>query len=94
LHHALATWSELPTIGGKSSTGFGQLKLEYDDALNPQAYLDHLASRKAEIVSFLRQLEKDFKAKVTAKNKKEAKSKAAKEKNTDEGGSLEEWVTP
>lgn len=92
LHHAIRLWNELPTIGGKSSTGFGRLKLDYEVDVNDAIYLEHLVTRKDEIIAFLSKLDSDFGVKAI---KKPARKKAQPAGEAGDGqGELEKWVEP
>ena len=48
-------WNERPYLGGKSSTGYGKIKLDYPDinTLSNKAYLDYLNDNKDKITVFL-----------------------------------------
>lgn len=73
LHRTLNLWMENPTIGGKSSSGFGRLRLEYEEQKDDQPYLDYIESHKTEIIKYLDSVCEKFGEK--AKKKKSTKPK-------------------
>lgn len=71
----LNLWKNDPTIGSKSSIGFGYLKLDYN--YNPkkeQLYVDYCKNNREQIISILEELDAGIK-----KKSKRKKSKTAKE---------------
>ncbi|RAP49679.1 MAG: hypothetical protein BZ138_07450 [Methanosphaera sp. rholeuAM270] len=60
----LELWHERPYIGGKSNTGYGKIKFEYNvpsDLPGSQVYLDYLEENKTDIQGFLGDLCKIWK---------------------------------
>ena len=58
----LQLWQAHPYMGGKSGTGYGMVKLDYDiKELDDSAYLNYLEDRKEEITAFLDGLVKTWK---------------------------------
>lgn len=51
LYRAVRLWREAPYIGGKSSAGFGKLRIEYSwpDGVSDQAYLEYVERNRDEI---------------------------------------------
>jgi hypothetical protein len=51
LYRAVRLWQEAPYIGGKSSAGFGRLRIEYSwpDGVSDQAYLEYVERNRDEI---------------------------------------------
>lgn len=58
----LELWSERPYLGGKSGTGYGKIKFDYNgtDELDSQVYLDYLQDNKDDIITFMVGLCKQF----------------------------------
>jgi len=58
LYRAVGLWREAPYIGGKSSAGFGKLRIEYSwpDGVSDSAYLDYVEKNKDEIRKALDEL--------------------------------------
>jgi len=58
LYRAVGLWQEEPYIGGKSSAGFGRLKIEYQwpSGASDQAYLEHVEKNRDEIHKALDEL--------------------------------------
>lgn len=58
----LELWEERPYLGGKSGTGYGRIKFEYNyiDEFDSQVYLDYLEENKDDIQRFLVGLCKQF----------------------------------
>ena len=55
--HALNLWRAYPTMGGKSSIGLGQLKLDYTDfGVSNEKYLAHIEEHKSEIIELLNKM--------------------------------------
>ena len=55
--HLLHLWGTYPTIGGKSSIGLGQLKLNYHDfSVNNEKYIAHIEDNKSEIIELLNKM--------------------------------------
>jgi hypothetical protein len=71
----LSIWEQFPTLGMKSSTGFGQVKCKYEYTFTNEKYLQFLADKKAEIIIFLREIEAMMTQKPKAKAKKTTKKK-------------------
>lgn len=44
LGHTIALWAEQPYIGGKASSGYGEVKLDYDGVPDPQPYIAYLTA--------------------------------------------------
>jgi len=59
LARMLDLWRQSPFIGGRNSTGYGEVEISLDTAvqLDPQPYLDFLKKRKKEIVDLIIELE-------------------------------------
>jgi len=58
LYRAVKLWQEEPHIGGKSSAGFGRLKIEYlwPSGVSEQKYLEHVEENRDEIRKALDEL--------------------------------------
>jgi hypothetical protein len=58
LYRAVRLWQEEPYIGGKSSAGFGKLRIEYrwPDGASDQTYLDYVEKNRDEIHKVLDEL--------------------------------------
>jgi len=58
LYRAVELWKENPFIGGKSSVGFGKLKIEYEwpKPVDSKPYMEFVEKNKDEIVKFLDEL--------------------------------------
>jgi len=58
LYRAVRLWQEEPYIGGKSSAGFGRLKIEYlwPSGVSEQKYLEHVEENRDEIRKALDEL--------------------------------------
>ncbi|MCC6024111.1 MAG: hypothetical protein LM600_05365 [Thaumarchaeota archaeon] len=58
LYRAVKLWQQLPYVGGKSSVGFGKLKIEYEwpTSVDDSAYLEFIEKNKGEIVEALNEL--------------------------------------
>jgi hypothetical protein len=58
LYRAVKLWQETPYIGGKSSAGFGKLKIEYQwpSGVSDSAYLDYVEEHRDEIRKALDEL--------------------------------------
>jgi CRISPR/Cas system CSM-associated protein Csm3 (group 7 of RAMP superfamily) len=55
----LELWMERPFVGGKSATGYGQVKIEYPTMkYTSESYLAFLSERKKDIVKSLDHMEK------------------------------------
>lgn len=61
LHHALKIWNEMPFVGGKSATGYGQLQIEFSENLDDSLYLDFLKEKRDKIIVFLDNLQEEYK---------------------------------
>lgn len=57
LARMIELWKQKPVIGGKSSIGFGELKVNYDIEASPEKYLEFLRENKEEIYALLKELE-------------------------------------
>jgi hypothetical protein len=59
LRHLLQVWALDPRIGGKSASGYGRLRLAYDESALPVAdgYLQFLEAHRADIVAALEDLQ-------------------------------------
>lgn len=62
-HRMMSLWEERPYLGGKSGTGYGKVRLDYQgiDDLTDISYLNYLHDRKEEISNFLDELVKIWK---------------------------------
>ena len=58
LYRTIELWKQSPTIGGKSSVGFGKLRVEYKfpEGISDKPYLDFIKENKDEIVKVLDEL--------------------------------------
>lgn len=58
LYRTIELWKQAPTIGGKSSVGFGKLKIEYrwPKDVDDKPYLEFIEKNKEEIVKVLDEL--------------------------------------
>jgi CRISPR/Cas system CSM-associated protein Csm3 (group 7 of RAMP superfamily) len=58
LYRTIELWKQAPTIGGKSSVGFGKLKIEYKwpKDVSDKPYLEFIEKNKGEIVKALDEL--------------------------------------
>jgi CRISPR/Cas system CSM-associated protein Csm3 (group 7 of RAMP superfamily) len=58
LYRAVKLWQQTPHIGGKSSVGFGKLRIDYGwpNEVNDSVYLDFIEKNKSEIVKVLNEL--------------------------------------
>jgi CRISPR/Cas system CSM-associated protein Csm3 (group 7 of RAMP superfamily) len=58
LYRAIELWQQLPYIGGKSSVGFGKLRIEYEwvPGVDSRAYSEFIERNKSEIVKALDEL--------------------------------------
>lgn len=56
LGHVLSLWEEQPHIGGKSSSGYGRVSLDYSPALDPEPYRAYLRDEQAQVVEALDEL--------------------------------------
>jgi len=58
LYRAIELWQQLPYIGGKSSVGFGKLRIEYEwiPGVDSRAYSEFIEKNKGEIVKALDEL--------------------------------------
>lgn len=55
-------WEERPYLAGKSGTGYGMVKLDYNmDDKDDSKYLEYLSENKEEITAFLDGLVKQWK---------------------------------
>ena len=59
----MSLWEERPYLGGKSGTGYGKVRLDYQgiDDLTDISYLNYLHDRKEEISNLLDELVKIWK---------------------------------
>ena len=57
-HRMMSLWEERPYLGGKSGTGYGKVRLDYQgiDDLTDISYLNYLHDRKEEISNLLDEL--------------------------------------
>jgi CRISPR/Cas system CSM-associated protein Csm3 (group 7 of RAMP superfamily) len=62
LYRAVKLWQQTPYIGGKSSVGFGKLRIDYSwlNKLNDSVYLDFVEKNKNKIVEVLNELVEVF----------------------------------
>ena len=62
-HRMMSLWEERPYLGGKSGTGYGKIRLDYQgiDDLTDISYLNYLHDRKEEISNLLDELVKIWK---------------------------------
>ena len=62
-HRMISLWEERPYLGGKSGTGYGKVRLDYQgiDDLTDISYLNYLHDRKEEISNLLDELVKIWK---------------------------------
>lgn len=62
-HRMMSLWGERPYLGGKSGTGYGKVRLDYQgiDDLTDISYLNYLHDRKEEISNLLDELVKIWK---------------------------------
>ena len=62
-HRMMSLWEERPYLGGKSGTGYGKVRLDYQgiDDLTDISYLNYLHDRKEEISNLLDELVKIWK---------------------------------
>lgn len=56
LGHLIDLWKNLPYIGGKSSSGFGHLSINYDKTISNKLYLKFIEEHSSEIVNLLEKL--------------------------------------
>jgi len=58
LYRAVKLWQQAPYIGGKSSIGFGKLRIEYEwpTGVGDSAYLEFIEKNRSEIVEVLSEL--------------------------------------
>jgi hypothetical protein len=70
LARALNLWAELPHLGGKSSTGFGECDFNYTPVLDEKPYLDFIKQNKVQIQEILTKIESMFTPKVKKKSTK------------------------
>lgn len=56
LARAIALWKSSPYIGGRSSSGFGEMHLEYEHELNEGHYMEFLVKNKDAIASLIEEL--------------------------------------
>jgi len=63
LGHIITLWTNFPYIGGRSSSGFGHIKLSYNDIPDNVPYLTFLEENKEQITAVLTELNKGFKKK-------------------------------
>jgi CRISPR/Cas system CSM-associated protein Csm3 (group 7 of RAMP superfamily) len=58
LYRAVKLWQQAPYIGGKSSVGFGKLRIDYNwpSGLNDSVYFDFVEKNKNKIVEVLNEL--------------------------------------
>jgi len=54
----LERFKEVPYIGGMSSKGFGEIKLEYEPFADPEVYYSYLAEHNDECRAWVREIEK------------------------------------
>jgi hypothetical protein len=73
LGRALHLWNQLPHLGGKSSTGFGEIQINYTPDLDEIPYLQFLKDKKTEIQKALTELESMFTPKAKKKTTKKGK---------------------
>nr|MDO8087993.1 hypothetical protein [Candidatus Sigynarchaeum springense] len=81
LHRAIKLWNEYPTIGGKASSGYGQVELGYDGVIHDQPYLDYLAANRDGLVKYLDDMTAAF---VRKSEKLAGKGKKSKVKEKEE----------
>ena len=62
-HRMMSLWEERPYLGGKSGTGYGKVRLDYQgiDDLTDISYLNYIHDRKEEISNLLDELVKIWK---------------------------------
>lgn len=58
LAYQIELWSRKPYLGGRSSTGHGQVKLDYDSKYDSKKYIEHYEENKKEAVKTLDELQK------------------------------------
>ena len=56
LGHVISLWQNSAYIGGKSSSGFGEIRIEYEEVPSPKPYLDFIEQNKQDIRSLLEEL--------------------------------------
>jgi hypothetical protein len=86
LHRIINIWDLNPTIGGKASSGFGQLRLEYDERLSDDLYVEYVLSNKEKILKYLDEICNKFtdKPKKKKSTNKKLDEMAAEEEIVDE----------
>jgi len=90
LHRALNLWNEYPTIGGKASSGYGQIELKYDKEFNDKPYLEYIKIHKTEIIAYLDKISQDFQNKQT---KAKTKKKKSEQKTLESGENVDANTT-
>jgi hypothetical protein len=84
LGRTIHLWSELPHLGGKSATGFGEIQYQYSPDLDESPYIDFLHEKKNEIQKALSNLESIFETKPKKKSiKKTSSQKTLTEEDED-----------
>lgn len=63
LGHIIALWTNFSYIGGRSSSGFGHIKLSYNNVPDNSPYLTFLEENKEQIIAVLTELNEGFKKK-------------------------------
>lgn len=61
-------WNERSSIGGKRSTGYGSLKLNYDDIPKTDLYLAYIKNNREKIIKTIEDLQDMFTKNKTPKN--------------------------
>ncbi len=57
LGHVIGLWRQSPYIGGRSSSGDGKLRLDYDEVPDPAPYQTYLREAAADVRRMLKELE-------------------------------------
>lgn len=69
--HMLNLWSQQPYIGGRSSSGHGEVEINYDYRGSAQKYLDFVEQNKEQIVAMLDTLANMIKKRKERKNEQQ-----------------------
>jgi hypothetical protein len=75
----IEVWNQGPTIGGKSSSGYGSIALKYEDIPDSKKYIDFILENKTKIKTLLETIQQSF-----IKSKKKKTTKKSKEEESDD----------
>lgn len=79
----LKLWNNEANIGGKTSTGFGRLKLNYTNEFDDKDYLEYIEKNKEKLIKYLDNLSDKINSAVNPKPKKTSKKTTKKDDTQD-----------